>query len=159
MKEVKNVRVAFEVLQDEDKLPVGYQKMNTHAIFYIKMGTLQRKCRIVGNGNETEPPTSLTYASVVSRESVRIALTIAALNGLDVLAGDIQNAYLNAPCDEKIWTILGDEFGPELSGKRALVVRALYGLKSAGASHRAHLASRMEHLGFKSCLSDPDLWF
>jgi hypothetical protein len=42
----------------------------------------------------TAPPTALTYASVVSRESVRIMLTIAALNGLEVLSSDIQNAYL-----------------------------------------------------------------
>ena len=42
----------------------------------------------------TTAPTSITYSSVVSRDSVRIALTIAALNGLDILAFDIHNAYL-----------------------------------------------------------------
>jgi hypothetical protein len=28
---------------------------------------------------------------------------LAALNGLDVMACDLENAYLNAPCEEKIW--------------------------------------------------------
>ena len=58
------------------------------------------------------PHPSLTYASVVSRESVRIALTLAALNDLEVKAADIQNAYLTAPLlSEKIWTVCGPEFG------------------------------------------------
>ena len=93
------------------------------------------------------------------RESVRIALTLAALNDMEVKTSDIQNAYLTAPCSEKIWTTLGSEFGPDLAGKKALVVRALYGLKSAGASFRNHLAECMRNLGYSSCLADPDLWF
>jgi len=39
---------------------------------------------MVANGNEVDIPAVLTYASVVSRESVRIALTLAAMNELDV---------------------------------------------------------------------------
>ena len=55
----------------------------------------------------TVTPAALTYASVVSRDSVIIALTIAALNGLEVMACDIQNVYLTAKCRKKIWTIAG----------------------------------------------------
>ena len=64
----------------------------------------------------------------MSRDSVRISLTIASLNDLDVLACDIQNAYLSVQCREKIWTRTGPEFGSE-SGCIMIVVRALYGLK------------------------------
>ena len=56
----------------------------------------------------TLTPATLTYASVVSRESVRIALTIAALNDLKVKAGDVLNAYLTAPVSEKIWCVCVD---------------------------------------------------
>ena len=53
----------------------------------------------------TKSPSSITYASFVSRESVRIILTLVALNaGLDVLSSDIQDAYSTAPTKEKIWT-------------------------------------------------------
>ena len=45
-----------------------------------------------------DTPPHLTFASVVSRETVRIALTIAALHDLEVKVSDIQNAYLTAPC-------------------------------------------------------------
>ena len=53
-----------------------------------------------------------------------------------------------------------DHFGPESSKdarKTAVNVRALYGLKSAGAAFRSHLAKCMEYLGYESCKADPDL--
>ena len=106
----------------------------------------------------TEAPAVMTYASVVSRDTVRIALTIAALNDLQVKGSDVQNAYLTAPCEEKIWTTLGPEFGPE-QGKKALITRALYGLKSAGASFGRHISDCMRHLGYVPCKADPDLYY
>jgi hypothetical protein len=38
---------------------------------------------------------------------VRVALTLAALNDLDVKMADIENVYLTAPITEKVWTVLG----------------------------------------------------
>ena len=46
------------------------------------------------DGHKTPDLEDSEYAGVVSRESVRIALTYAALHGVDVLAADICNAYL-----------------------------------------------------------------
>ena len=59
---------------------------------------------------------------------MRIALTIASLNGLQVKTADIMNAYITEPLEEKIWTILGPEFGSN-AGKKAVIIRVLYGLK------------------------------
>ena len=156
-KEMKNVRVAFNILDDDANLPPGHTFVKCHIIFDVKMD-LTRKSRYVAGGHMTKPPSSMTYASVVSRESVRIILTLAALNGLDVLSSDIQNAYLTAPTKEKIWTTCGAEFGGEDSGKRAVIVRALYGLRGSGAAFRNHLAKLMSDLGFHSCKADPDVW-
>jgi hypothetical protein len=84
---------------------------------------------------------------------------IAALNGLKVEAADIQQAYLNAPCGEKYYIICGPEFGPEMEGKRAVVVKALYGLRSAGASWRQFLSDALQHsMGFKPCKADNDVY-
>ncbi len=69
---------------------------------------------------------------MVSRETVRLALTFASLNDLEVKVSDVLNAYITAPVKKKVWTILGPEFGLD-SGKSAIIVRAVYGLKSAGA--------------------------
>jgi hypothetical protein len=66
----------------------------------------------------TVPTASLTYASMVSRESIRIAFLIAALNDLEILAADISNAYQHAPCRERVYTICGPEFGSEESSRR-----------------------------------------
>ena len=99
MMEMKNVRPAFEVYEGLEKDLVGYQKIKVHIIFDIKLGeNFRRKSRLVAGGHLTDTLSSLTYSSVVSRDSVRIALTVAALNGLNVLACDIQNAYLTAKC-------------------------------------------------------------
>ena len=97
--------------------------------------------------------------SAESRESVRIALTLDELNDMEVKTSDIQNSYFNAPCSEKISTTFSSEFGPDLVGKKSLVVGSLYGLKSAGASFINHLAECMRNLGYLSCLADTYLWF
>ncbi len=70
-----------------------------------------RKARFVAGGHMTDPPTEITYSTVVSRDSVRIGFLIAALNDLDLVAADIGNAYLQAETKEKIYAIAGPEFG------------------------------------------------
>ena len=80
-------------------------------IFDVKMEYFRRKSRLVAGGHMTDTPTAITYASVVSRESVRLALMLAALNALDVKCGNAMNAYITAPLTEKVWTILGPKFG------------------------------------------------
>ena len=80
------------------------------------------------------------------------------LNGLDVWAADEQNASLQAPCSKNYFTVCGPEFGSEFIGKLAIIVRSVYGLKSAGADFRNHLHNCMEHLGYESCKADPDVW-
>ena len=127
-------------------------------IFDIKMGeNFRRKARMVAGGHTMETPDALTYASVVSRDSVRIALNIAALNDFKVLAFNIQNAYLTAKFREKIWTIAGTEFG-SYTGKIMIVVRALYGLKSSGAVFKALLDETLYDIGYTLSKADPDVW-
>ena len=52
----------------------------------------------VAVGHATVVPPTLTYLSVVSRDSVRITLTLAVLNNMEVKTSEIQNVYLTAPC-------------------------------------------------------------
>ena len=51
----------------------------------------------------------------------------------------------------------GPEFG-ENENKYYVVSKALYGLKSAGASFRSFLAKKFDAMGFTSCVADPDVW-
>jgi hypothetical protein len=155
--EMKNVGIAFQVLGEGQHEPVGWAKVTGHIIFDVKMD-FTRKARWILDGHKTPNPIGSTYAGVVSWESVRIALTYTALNGLDVVAPDIRNEYLQAPSSQKDYIICGPEFGLENQGKKALITRALYGGKSAGKDFRNHLRSCMQHLDFTSCLADPDVW-
>ena len=153
-----NVRVAFEEFEgDTSQLPPGYQEVGCHMIFDIKMGeNLRRKARMVAGGHTTETLAALTCASVVSKDSVRMALTITALNDLKILACDIHNAHLTAQCRQKIWTITGPEFGSD-AGKLMIVVRALYGLKSSGAAFIAFIAKTFYNIGYTPSKADPDV--
>jgi hypothetical protein len=157
MKEMKNVYIAFN-LRDEKDPPPGFKFIPHRIIFDLKMD-FTRKARLVAGGHMTDPPTQLTYSSVVSRESVRIAFLIAAYYDIDIMAADVGNAYLNAPTKEKVYIITGPEFGPLEQGKVAIIVRALYGLKSSGAMWRSHFANTLKDLGFQSSLADPDMWY
>ena len=100
-KEMTNVRVAFDILKNGDRAPIGHKQINCHLIYDVKMQDFSRKTQLVARGHMIETPKCMTYSSVVGRETVRIALTIAALNDLQVKAGDVMNAYLTAPCSEK----------------------------------------------------------
>ena len=89
-KEMKNIACAFDFPVDE-KAPIGFQKIDCHMIFDVKM-TLERKARYVAGGHQTEPSKDITFASVVSRDSIRVAFLVAALNDLEVLSADISGA-------------------------------------------------------------------
>ena len=115
---------------------------------------------VAGGHRHKEVKAYTTFSSVVSRDSVRLALLIASLNGLSVLAADIGNAYLNAPNREKVHTVCSPSlFGPENEGRIAIITRALYGLKSAGAAWRYHFSNFIEEqLGYTNTLADPDVY-
>jgi hypothetical protein len=78
-KELEKVKVAFEFCeawtpqQVQDGIArgdfVGYQEIDCHMIFDVKMD-LTWKAQFVAGGHTTETPSSITYSSVVSCDSV-----------------------------------------------------------------------------------------
>ena len=167
-KEMSKVKVAWKVHEGHeghtpeevrkglaDQL-IGFQEIGCHIVFDVKMD-FTRKARFCAGGHTTEAPAAVTYSSVVSRDSIRLGFLIAALNGVDIMSCDLENAYLNAPCREKIWFEGGVECGED-KGKVLVIVRALYGLKSAGNAWRAALAQVLADIGFVSTKADPDVW-
>jgi hypothetical protein len=127
----------------EGKAPelIGFQEIGCHIIFDVNKMDFKRKARFVAGGHMTTAPSSMTYSSVVSRDSIRLAFLIVALNDLDIMSYDLENAYLNAPaCREKIWFEGGGIECGEDYGKVCIVVCSLKGLKSAsGAAFRSSL--------------------
>jgi hypothetical protein len=126
-------------------------------IFDEKMD-FTRKARFVAGRHTTDILGSITYSNVVSRDSAQLAFRIAGLNDLDILAGDVTNAYLNAKSREKMWFEEGIETGED-KGKLLIVTLALYGLKISGAAWRADiLAATLRDLNFTSTQADRDAW-
>jgi hypothetical protein len=101
-KEMTEVQKAFNILPNGTTAPVGYQQIPCHMIFDMKMEDFKRKAQLVAGGHKTKAPALITYASVGSRKTVRIALMLAALNDLQVKASDVLNAYITAPVKEKV---------------------------------------------------------
>ena len=95
-KYMHDVGIAFEILEDNVSMTMGHSKVTGHLVFDVRM-YFTRKSRWVLDGHKTLLPASSTHADIVSRESVKIAFTHAALNGLDAFAADIRNACLQAP--------------------------------------------------------------
>ena len=79
-KETTNVSITFDnldgVTTDEMrkwKIKPGYEHVNVHMIFDINMdGKFTRNEILVADGHTTELPSSITYSSVVSMDSVSI---------------------------------------------------------------------------------------
>ena len=137
-KEMYNVVVAFEVLDEREQALNGWKKTTGHLVWDVKM-EFTRKARWVLNGHKIPDPVGTTFAGVVSRESIQIAFTYAALNGLDILTADIRNAYLQPPSSQNDYIVCGPEFGIENVGCVALIHRVLYGGKSAGKDFQNHM--------------------
>ena len=66
------------------------------------MEDFRQKARHVADVHMTKAPATITYASLVSRGTVRIALIIAAVNDLEVKSGNILNGYKEALVTEKM---------------------------------------------------------
>ena len=76
-------------------------------LFNVKVNDFRCKARIVAGGHMIKASATITYARIISRETVRNALMIATLNVLEVMLSDIVNACVQAPVTEMVWTTLG----------------------------------------------------
>jgi hypothetical protein len=78
--EMKEVKAAFKILDNLENIPPDHQFIQCHMIFDVKMEDFRQKARLIAGGHMTDLSAATSYASVVSRESVHIALTLATLN-------------------------------------------------------------------------------
>ena len=158
-KEIDNVKVAFHLMEEGEKLPWRSKEIPYHIIFDVKLD-LTRKSRLVAGGHRNKDvPTYTAFSSVASRDSLRLMFLIAAMNDLKLLSADIGNAYLNAKFRERVHVRCGPElFGQEHAGKLVFIVRALNGLKTSGASWGQHLSNEINNLGVTNTKGDSDIY-
>ena len=95
---MKNARIAFEEFDGGiSEIPPGYQKVDCHFIFDIKMGESfhHKAWMIAGDTRQSLQPSS--HMPQLYREIGFSSLfIIVALNGIRILACDIQITYLAA---------------------------------------------------------------
>jgi hypothetical protein len=94
---------------------------------------------------------------VVSLRSLRLCLVAAELNGLKTMVGDISSAYLEAHTNEKVCFTANAAFGP-LQDHTLIIDKALYGLRTSGASWHQRFADTLRDMGYTPCLADNDVW-
>ena len=82
---------------------------------------------------------------------------LAELNGLEVWATDVGNAYLEAHTKEKVYVIAGPEFGDK-EGHVLVFNKALYGLKSSGLRWHERFADTLRDMGFFPSRAESDIW-
>jgi len=98
------------------------------------------------------------YSSVVPPEGVRLVMFLADYNGLDIMCGDVGNAFLNGVTREKIWCIAGPEFGPKIAGRVLIIVKGLYRLRTSGARWSEAFADSLRSIGWKMSKAKNDVW-
>ena len=128
----------FEFKSPEFKPSDEYQYCRLHFVYGIKPD-LRYKARLVCDGSRVDPPGLSTRATVVKGISVRLLDIIADSQSLEVLCGDIGNAFIQANNKEKIFTRCGSEFGDRASSI-AMITRALYGLTTSAERFRTMFA-------------------
>ena len=138
------------------RVPPEYQLIKVHFVFDVKHD-LRHKARLVAGGHMTTVSKDTTYSSVATLRSMRLVMLIAELNGMELNAGDVGNAYLEAYTKEKVCFYAGPEFG-ELEGHLLMIVKALYGLKTSGARYHERSAEVLHGLGFVPSKADDDVW-
>ena len=67
-----------EILPDGSKDPIEHQYMDCYLVYDIKLDGFRRKAWLVAGGHMPEAPAVMMSASLVSRETMHIALNIAA---------------------------------------------------------------------------------
>ena len=87
-----------------------YQFVKLTMVYEVKQDG-HRKARLVTGGHLVDPCSISTRSTVVKGVSVRLLDVIAHRDNLKMLCGDVSNAFITAPCLEKVYSRAGPEFG------------------------------------------------
>jgi hypothetical protein len=83
------------------------------------------------------------FLGVVGLESVWLTFLLAQMNGLQVCADDIGNAFLYGQTREKVYIKAGHEFGTGIIGQPLIIDKGLYSHWSSSTQFHEHLLHKL----------------
>jgi len=128
-------------------------------IKYDKHGNLQRfKARLVAKGYKQISGIDFheTFSPVAKQSTLRLLLTLAAAEDLEIRNIDIKTTLLNGELEEDIFMEM--PLGYRLDGKVWKLKKTLYGLKQAPRAWHKKLTEELQKLGFLCSSADPGLF-
>jgi hypothetical protein len=149
----------------ETKLPEGRKAVGCKWVFKVKTDAdgkvVKYKSRLVAQGFSQIPGIDYeeTFAPVGRTTSLRLLLTVAATNDLEVRQADVEGAYLNGKLDVELYMAYPQGMTPKKGCNALRLVGSLYGLKQSGRTWWIELGKGLEALGFKRTESDWGLYY
>ena len=147
------------------RLPEGKKTIGCKWIFKTKVdgdGNIERyKARLVAQGFTQRYGIDYdqTFSPVVSFESIRSIIAIAAKNNLKLHQMDVKTAFLNGELNEEIYINQPEGFVVKgLEDHVCKLKRSIYGLKQSARCWNVELDSKLKDMGFKQCKSDPCIY-
>ena len=134
----------FDLKSPNFKPSKQYQYYRLHIVYNLKPN-LTHKARLVCDGSRVDPRGLSTLSTVVKGVSILLLYIIADSQNLEVMMGDIDNAFIHAYTKEKIYIKDRPEFG-DRAGSIAIIVRELYGLTTSAERFRTMLADFLHTL-------------
>jgi len=146
------------------RCPEGVKPLKGKWVYKNKLGDqnqlLRRKARFVAKGFLQVHGRDYfdTHSPVSKMKSIKVVLSLAARNGLELHQMDFDTAFLNADVEEDIYMEEPEGFSSSSSGSGRIVWKlrkALYGLKQASRQWNRTIDGTLRKLGFSPLVSDP----
>lgn len=118
------------------------------------------KARLVVRGFEQKEGIDYfeVFSPVARHMSIRLILSIAASENLNIVTFDVKSAFLHGHLDEVIYMYQPEGFDDK-SGQVCLLKKSLYGLKQAPRSWNKKFSSFLESLNFTASDDDPCVYY
>lgn len=147
---------------ERSKLPPGVKVLTCKFVFKTKRDVhgkiVKFKCRLVARGCQEGSDGTSNYAPVVSRTTTRMALAVAAAEGLLVDQIDVSTAFLNGEIDGEVYVELPSVPELGLAPQVCRLNRTLYGLRQSPRRWNETFHTAIQKAGLKRSSVDPCLY-